>query len=146
MPENCRISLRLVPDFRPLFCGSRSMGAGGSARNRRAPLNRAGSRNRTVEWADEWRSGGCGPSCSLPRSGPILNQIFIATMIGSQQEECKDTRVVFFSNCSHSMDGFLGYGGASHFASFDRGQASQNPNPSHPEGIRHPARVEGASS
>jgi hypothetical protein len=28
-------------------------------------------------------------------------------MIGSQEEECKETRVVFFSNCSPSMDGFL---------------------------------------
>jgi hypothetical protein len=45
---------------------------------------------------------------------------------------------VFFSNCSQSMEGFFGYGGASHFASFDRGQAGQNPNPSHTEGIRHP--------
>ncbi len=31
--------------------------------------------------------------------------------------------------------GFFGYGGALHFASFDRGQAGQNPDPSHTEGF-----------
>jgi hypothetical protein len=34
--------------------------------------------------------------------------------------------------------GVFGYGGASHFASFDRGQAGQNPNPSQAEGFGTP--------
>jgi hypothetical protein len=34
-------------------------------------------------------------------------------MIGSWEEECKDTRVVFFSNCSHLIEGFFGYSGGS---------------------------------
>jgi hypothetical protein len=53
MSESRPLSLRFVPDFSPRLSGSRGMGASGSARNRRAPLNRAGSRNRTVVWAEQ---------------------------------------------------------------------------------------------
>ena len=51
------------------------------------------------------RSNPAGRDCSLPwpsprsalrRSWPVLNQIFIATMIGSQNADCKDLHTVGF--------------------------------------------------
>jgi hypothetical protein len=41
--------------------------------------------------------------------GPDPNQIFIATMIGSQEQECKDLKPVYFSNSLHSMHDFFGH-------------------------------------
>ena len=43
--------------------------------------------------------GDCSPYCSAP----ILNLIFIVTMIGISEAEGKDLNVVSISNCSHPM-------------------------------------------
>jgi hypothetical protein len=40
------------------------------------------------------------PRSAPPRSRPVLNQIFIATMIGSQDADCKDVHTVGFPDFS----------------------------------------------
>jgi|GEM_PF-5724383 len=47
-----------------------------------------GRKSRALVSADEMLTRGCGPPCSAP----ILDQIFIATMIGSQEAEYKGAR------------------------------------------------------
>jgi hypothetical protein len=42
------------------------------------------------------------PRSAMPRSWPALNQIFIATMIGSQNAECKDVHTVGFPDFSRA--------------------------------------------
>jgi hypothetical protein len=41
----------------------------------------------------ELRCDDCSPACSAS----VLSHIFIATMIGSREEDCKDLEAVYFS-------------------------------------------------
>jgi hypothetical protein len=54
----------------------------------RSLLIRPGCNSRAFVSEDEWFTGGCGPLCLAP----ILNQVFIATMIGSQEAKYKGAR------------------------------------------------------
>jgi hypothetical protein len=66
--------------------------SGGRHRTR---LSRPGRKSRNFVSAGEWFAGGRGPPCLVS----ILNQIFIATMIGSREAKYKGARRWTFCNC-----------------------------------------------
>jgi hypothetical protein len=81
------------------------LGIGADSCRTRGVRPAAGSTQRTAAETTDGRSNPAGRDCSLPwpsphsappRSWPFLNQIFIATMIGSQDADCKDVHTVGF--------------------------------------------------
>jgi hypothetical protein len=77
-----------------------------------------------------------GRECSPPCCASVVKQIFIATMIGSWEKECKDVHAVSFSDSSRSTDEFLG---VAEFEGLVRGgEEKSKPEPFTHRRVRHP--------